>query len=967
MIKDYLFQPETVGVNRMPYRPTVRTFRTLRDALDFCIPEEENVQSLNGIWEFSYCETWEDAADFNGMQRLADTITIPSNMQAEKWRTISDKPHYYSIAEQYSFEHESDVMPPQVPRRNPTGLYARSLTLEKKEEGRYLIVLEGAESCLYLFVNGVFAGYREGAFGTTEYDVTDLLKEGENRIGAIVPKYCTGSWLECQDMWRMSGISRDVSLKLERFDAPREVTVRCELSDDLSAGRAVVEVACDDFSGKTISLYWKDRLLEKKPCGPCNEFHIGHVHLWSAETPALYTVVIEGMECYALRCGFRKIYIDGPLLTCNGKPLKFKGVNYQNWTERGRAITFPQVRDDLLTMKSLNINAVRTSHYPNYPYFYDLCDEIGLYVIDEINLETHGSWRHGQCELENTIPGDSGLWWPAVSDRMRSMFFRDRNHACIVAWSLGNESWGGKTFLRMADWLRAHDDSRFLHYEGTVYWENSKGCTDVESRMYAKPDCLLAYAEDPKKPFLLCEYAHSMGNSGGALKEYTDLFDRYDCLCGGFIWDYVDQTLRVESDDTSFLAMGGDFGEDSPCGEFCADGIVFSDRVKKPVADEVRSCYQNVSFAFSRGVLYVTSRYFHRTLQGQLSFWYVGIGAEGEKSHRSIELRPGETKQFRIPPSDFGGKVFLNVQLAEKDGFASAQFLAADRPKRQIHADGPLQVFESYGSVSVSGEGFTVRINKRSGLLNVYERGGVNLLKAPVRFDFWRAPIGNDLGWKMPVRCGCWRDAGVYTTGRVTQVTADGHCITVNAEVKIHTSPCFQIGISYVIFADGSVELKSEANIPDELPPVPKFGMILAVNEREENVRYFGAGPSENYCDRRDGATYGTYDYPVAPVPYARPQENNNRCGASYVKIDCSRPLVIRADREFEFSVSHLYPQDYHGMHWCDLPVRQETIVCVNAFQMGIGGDNSWEAMPHAQYLYKGGKYRLCWSFRFEE
>lgn len=316
------------------------------------------------------------------------------------------------------------------------------------------------------------------------------------------------------------------------------------------------------------------------------------------------------------------------------------------------------------------------------------------------------------------------------------------------------------------------------------------------------------------------------------------------------------------------------------------------------------------------------------------------------RTQQDIELRPGETKWFFIPPFDLSGKIYLNVQLAEKDGFASAQFLVTDLSLQERHAGGLLHVFEGYGSVSVSGDDFIVRINKRSGLLNVYERGGVNFLKAPVRFDFWRAPVGNDLGWKMPVQCGCWWDAGVYTTGRVTKVTRTERCVTISAEVKIHTAPCFKIRIDYVVFADGSVEFLSEADIPYDLPPVPKFGMILSINEKARDVSFFGLGPSENYCDRREGASYGTYDYPVAPIPYARPQENGNRCGVSYIKINCGRTLIIRAKQEFEFSVSHLYPQDYNGKHRYELPVRQETIVSINAFQMGVGGDNSWEAMP---------------------
>ena len=968
MIRDYLFQPQTVAVNVQPYRPTIYTFSHVDEALRFSVKESANVLSLNGIWEFGYCSSFEESKDFDGMKRLDDSILVPSNMQVEKLGKIPDKPHYFSIAEQYSFEHESDVMPPQVPKRNPTGLYARSFTLKEKREGKYLLVFEGAESCLYLFVNGKFAGYRESSFGTTEFDVTEFVTEGENRIGAIIPKYCTGSWLECQDFWRMSGISRDVSLKYERPDAPVSAVAQTALSDDMKSGELTVEIKGGDLSQKQIAVYFGQKLLERKACAERNTFRIDGVRLWSAETPALYTVVIEGTEeCYALRCGFRKIHIDGAVLFCNGKPLKFKGVNYQNWTERGRVIDFDTVRGDLIAMKRMNINAVRTSHYPNYPYFYDLCDELGLYVIDEVNLETHGSWRHGQSSLEETIPADRELWWPAVSERMQNMFLRDRNHACIVSWSLGNESWGGNTFVRMADWLRAQDGTRFIHYEGTIYWDASKSCTDVESHMYSKPKCLLEYANgSPGKPFMLCEYAHSMGNSGGALKEYTDIFEKYDCMCGGFIWDFVDQALKVRQNGTEFWAVGGDFGEDSPCGEFCSDGILFADRTPKPVSAEVRACYQNVGFSYHDGVLRVTSKYSHRTLEGELVTKFIADGQEGKEIVQKITLLPGETKTAEIGKPEHS-MTHLNVLLREEDCTAAAQFEVA---KSELSAEpsvgDPLTLFEGYGTVSVSGKNFTVRINKRSGLLNVYEYKGRNVLKNPIRPDFWRAPIGNDLGWKMPVVCGCWRDAGVFTTGRVTSVAREEDGVLVCAELKIYTAPCFAVKMEYLIHADGSVEIGCSAEIPQALPFVPKFGMIVSFCDRAERVSYFGLGPSENYCDRKEGSYLGNFDYSMQPVPYTRPQENNNRCEARRVMLSGQNICHICSDEDFEFSVSHLFPQDYNGAHWHELPKREETIVAINAFQMGLGGDNSWEALPHEQYLFKGGNYRLKFKLQFE-
>lgn len=966
MMKDYFRRPDTVGVNVLPYRPTLYTFRNRREAMGFSSENISDGRTLNGIWEFAYFDSFEEAASFDTEKKFADTIAVPSNMQVEKLGRISDKPRYYSIAEQYTFEHESDVMPPQVPSHNPTGVYARNFTLKKKREGRYLIVFEGAESCLYLSVNGSFVGYREGSFGTTEFDVTAYLREGENRICAVVPKYCTGSWLECQDMWRMSGISRDVYLRHESQTAPRSVVVRCDLSDDLKTGILSVEVDGEGLAAKKILLCERDKVIEERACAKNNVFEIRGVHLWSAEEPNLYTVVLEGEECHALRCGFRKIRIEGQVLYCNGKPLKFKGINYQNWTSRGRAIDRKTIRSDLIKMKQLHINAVRTSHYPNYPCFYDYCDELGLYVIDETNLETHGSWKHGQKQLGDTIPGDSELWWPAVSDRLKSMFMRDRNHPSIVSWSLGNESWGGNIFLKMAQWLRSRDDSRFIHYEGTVYWEASKDCTDVESRMYAKPDCLIDYAENhPKKPFLLCEYAHSMGNSVGALKEYTDLFDRYDCLCGGFIWDFIDQSLKVRRNGADHWAIGGDFGEDSPCGEFCSDGIFFADRTPKPAAAEVKRCYQPVVFSYDEGRLCVASKYIFRTLRGELRLQYVGDGWKSEAYSQAVTLLPGESKYFILPPLSAAGAYYLNACVKEEDCDSSAQFPMGEGNAVSFGegkdisacAEDGLSIFEGYGSISVSGKDFTVRVNKRSGLMNVYETGGRNLLAKPIRFDFWRAPTGNDLGWKMPVVCGCWREAGVYTSGKAVSVCRMAGAVRVHSEVKIYTVPSFSIDVDYTVFTDGTVEIGYGMEIPENLPFLPKAGLIVSLHNGEGKITYFGLGPQENYCDRKDGAIYGNFEYSAEPVRYTRPQENNNRCGTTRLEMKGDRQIRIWAEKEFEFSVSHLYPQDYNGTDWNKLPYKEESVLCINCVQMGLGGDNSWEALPHKPYLFKGGRY----------
>ncbi|GGO05964.1 hypothetical protein GCM10010969_32870 [Saccharibacillus kuerlensis] len=709
---------------------------------------------------------------------------------------------------------------------------------------------------------------------------------------------------------------------------------------------------------------------------------------WSAESPNLYTIVLtlsdeQGeVEAVKLRVGFRHFAIEDGVMKINGRRIVFKGVNRHEFSaDRGRAVTEEEMIADIKLMKAYNVNAVRTSHYPNQTRWYELCDEYGLYVIDETNLETHGSWEYGQTEeVERTVPGSKPHWRANVLDRANSMYQRDKNHPSIIIWSLGNESWGGDNFLHMANFFRAVDKTRLVHYEGTFHARKWEDATDIESHMYTTPQNVEKYAQnDPKKPFILCEYSHAMGNSCGNLFKYTDLTYKYPVLQGGFIWDWIDQAIRTKTaDGVEYLAYGGDFGESPHDGTFCGDGLIFADRKVSPKLDELKACYQNVRFEavnLEKGTVRILNDFLFTDLDRYQLNWE--IAREGEVVERGtlpLQLAAGESAEVEVPftvPTQQGehtltlsfteredrfwaakghevafGQFVLPAQKVEEASFVSASGTAAGTPLKS-EDDGM--------SLTVSGDGFAVTFNKQSGDLSSLLLNGQELLLAPVRPNFWRALTDNDRGNKLEERSGIWREAGSKRKLRSLDVSGAENGVTVEALLELPTVPVSEAVMRYEVQSSGEVGVSLTLKPGAGLPEIPEIGVLLELDGTLEQLKWYGRGPHENYWDRHTGARLGIYSGLVSQqlTPYLRPQEAGNKTGVRWAELTGENGLGLRVEGLPEIELNAL-PYTPATLEACDhsykLPKSDRTILRINHRQMGVGGDDSWQAKTHEEF-----------------
>lgn len=966
-------------------------------------------QSLNGTWKFRYFTNPDqcDAAYPDGLEQILETacwekIRVPANWQFEGY----DYAQYVNV--KYPWERTEDIMPPAVPRVfNPVGIYALDFVTEKKEDCRQYLRFEGVESCGEVYVNGQFAGYSEGSFTPAEYDVTELVKNGENQIVVKVLRWCDGSWLEDQDFFRLSGIFRDVNL----YQVPEvhiaDYRVNATLDDSFTRGLLRTEICVAGLEGPAAegksgaAVEWKlldgngaeaaGGLAEVSENGSAVlEAEIPDVLAWSAEHPHLYTLVFSlagGKQWLASRVGFRRFEIQDGIMKINGKRILFKGANRHEFGAAfGRAITEDVMLLDAKTMKQNNINAVRTSHYPNHPFWYDLCDEYGLYVIDETNLETHGSWVYGVPEEEQlyALPGSHREWRPAVMERVQDMYYRDRNHPSVLIWSLGNESFAGENFRAMADFLRKEDPGRLVHYEGCFHCKGYDDVSDLYSQMYPPAKAWEAFGKsNPEKPAILCEYAHAMGNACGSLNKYTELFEREPKLQGGFIWDYVDQAILTE-DETGkpFLGYGGDVGDAHyHDGNFSGNGLVFADRSETPKLWETKVCYQNLSFA-KAGETGVTIQ--NRSLFTDLSeYAFTWTYFAGEKKITqgsfSIACEPGSQVTVELPlPAEKGdGEFFLNLyaRIRKDELWADAGHIAAQgqlvygqRTSCNMEAvvaeaaeKGGLQVAETYGTIIISGQDFTYRFSKRSGDFYSMVKGGREYLKAPVRSNFWRASTDNDRGAKQTWRSMEWRYAGAQAS-LWTNVKEQGEkkvVMTMNFILPTHIEARLETTVT--ILADGRLFFDNQFFGAKGLPDIPEVGLLFTLPAEFAAYSWHGRGPHENYADRKISAFVGTYADTVKGrvTPYLMPQECGNMTEVRRLSLNApdGRQIRITADGAMEANVLPYTPEEMETAdHWKDLAPSHQTILRLMAKQMGVGGDDAWSgnAYTHEEFRIPG-------------
>ena len=932
-------------------------------------------QSLNGTWKFAYTEHPVDRpaefykTDFDVTN--FDEITVPGHIQLQG----DDKPQYVNT--QYPWEGQESLLPPQIPqKRNPVGSYVKFFDVDASLLGKETFIsFQGVETAIYVWLNGEFVGYAEDSFTPSEFNVTPYLKEKGNKLAVEVYRYSTASWLEDQDFWRFSGIFRDVYLYAVPEIHVRDMKVITDFDYENGSGILTTEldiIGEKDFSvNLTLTDKNGNKVYESDTANVTTS--IPNVKPWSAENPYLYTLIAEIssngeiVETTETKVGFRTFELKNGIMCLNGKRIIFKGINRHEWNANGgRVVTEEDMLWDIRFMKQNNINAVRTCHYPNNSLWYRLCDEYGIYLIDETNLESHGTWQKmGACEPSINIPASLPEWKEACLDRARSMYERDKNHASVLIWSCGNESYCGDDIAAMADYFHGVDSTRLVHYEGVVWNRKYDHITDMESRMYAKPCDVEEYLSNaPKKPYISCEYMHAMGNSLGGMKLYTDLEDKYEAYQGGFIWDYIDQALYKDG----VLVYGGDFDDRQSDYGFCTNVIVYADRSNSPKVSEAKQLYSNIRMNIENGVLTVENRNLFVGTDGYI--FKVTLEKEGEllaAEEHHINVAAGETGSVKIGLAvpEHGGEYVLTASavLAEDTLWADkghevsfAQEIVETPVIKAETTAAKAEIVYGDFSVGVHGEGFSMLFDKREGGISSLIYNGTEYITRAPKISFWRAMTDNDTGASYPFEMAQWQIAGkcAKQVGFDTKEHADRLDVTYTFAAP--TVPAFEYKVTYTAYFDGRLGVKAEYSGVKGMADMPVFAMDFKMKKQYNAFTFYGMGPVENYIDRNNGARLGVYTSTAQDnfTKYLNPQECGNRTGVRYVNVyeeNGTGLAFTSTETPFEMSVLpySAYELD-NALHREELPEPSYTWVRIAAKQMGVGGDDSWGAPVHQEF-----------------
>jgi beta-galactosidase len=1012
-VKDWE-NPRMIGQNKLAPHTTLVPYADPESALKMDVSGSPYVLSLNGNWKFHWSAVPDKRpVDFYlpGFKTSGwKEIPVPSNWEMQG----------YGVPIYTNFVYPFKVDPPRVmgepPKdytsyrsRNPVGSYKREFTVPACWQGRQVFIhFAGVQSAFYVWVNGKKVGYSQDSMTPAEFDITDCLQQGRNTLAVEVYRWSDGSYLEDQDMWRFSGIYRDVFL----FSTPkvhlRDFFVKADLDEQYNDADLNIEVQLHNYAPKASDGYiveaslidpadgrtiWQDsKNIESIPQG--DEAQVGlsakikAPKKWTAEMPNLYKVLLllrdktgKVIEAESCRFGFRKIEIREGQFLVNGVPVKLKGVNrHEHDPDCGKAVPFSRMIEDIHLIKQNNINAVRTCHYPDQPVWYDLCDEYGLYVLDEANVESHGI-----SHKKDILPGSDPNWTDAVVARAAAMVQRDKNHACVVIWSLGNEAGYGKNFEHMADYIRKHDLSRPIHYQ------YMKSVADMDSYMYITVEEVQSrIQENPNRALLMVEYAHAMGNSVGNLQEYWDVFEKYPTVVGGFIWEWVDQGLRKKAPDgRNFFAYGGDFGDMPNDGIFCIKGLVGPDRKPNPSLHEVKKVYQYVKVTpidLEKGRILVHNKYNFISIDFLNVDWEITVDGKVKQKGRlePLDIGPGQKKQITLPVNQINpqttSEYFLKVtfSLAKDTLWAKkGHVLAWDQIKV---GDGQPVIMqfnvknmpivaceENTHRVTVNGKDFSVVISKDTGAIESFEYKKNKLLSGPLLPNFWRAPVDNDIGNEMPKTCALWREAaGKRQVKSVTakQLSPQSIQVTVDVELPSISSKYKNV---YTVYGSGQVVIEAAIEPQKDLPELPRFGMQMQIPNKYNNMKWYGRGPQETYWDRKTGASVGIFSGSVEEniFNYIRPQENGNKSDVRWMcLIDKNGTgLMINGIPLVDVSAWPYTIEDLEkATHSFELPRRENITVNIDYKQRGVGGDDSWGQLPHDEYrlFSKPYNYKFC-------
>ena len=966
---------------------------------------------MNGLWKFAYAKNQSlapcgfEAADYDC--KGWDEIRVPAHIQMEGY----DVPIYTNTT--YPWEADEFIKPGEVPEIfNPVASYVKYFTIpENMKNKRVCISFQGVESGFALWLNGHYVGYSEDTFDPSDFELTDYIVEGENKLAVRVWKWTSSSWCEDQDFYRFSGIFRDVFLYAVPYAHVEDLSVVPTLNDTFDEGTlsvsikaygdGIASVKLYELGDLSVEKYDRAKLLleefdielrDKEICeGSCN---VKNPLLWSAEKPNLYEVKIivkdthgNETEFISQLAGFRRFEMVDGLMKLNGKRIVFKGVNRHEFSSiTGRVPNRDEVIKDIVTMKKNNINAIRTSHYPDDSMLYKLCDIYGIYMIAENNLESHGTWEaynKGYVDLDFVVPKDKPQWREMMLDRANSCYQRDKNHPAILIWSCGNESFGGKTIYEMSQLFRQLDKHRLVHYEGVFSDRSYNDTSDMESQMYTPAAGIEKFlAEHPEKPFICCEYTHAMGNSCGAMHKYTELSDREPRYQGGFIWDYIDQSIyKKDRYGKWFLTYGGDFGDRPTDGDFSGNGICYGgEREASPKMQEVKFNYQNISVDFDSDYIFTVT---NKNLFVNTSVFdaFAILLADGEEVYRTklqISVPPMDRASYEVPVTlknsmiDVGKEYCIVVSFVlkentiwEKAGYeiAFGQHMIK-KPVSEYSCDKSVELVVGNGNILVRGENFKALFSRMNLGMVSYVYGGVEMLPNTIPLpNFWRTPTNNDSGNMMPQRYAQWKIASMYVTTRQDQRFADtsprvdknDNNIAITYTYFMPTTPQSSCEVTYRVFGDGTIETTLSYDPVKELGDMPEFGMMFKLDADYDTVKWYGLGPQETYEDRQHGGKYGVYENKVADniAEYLVPQESGNKCRVRYAKVmdKKGRGMLFFGD-ELSFSALPYTPHELeNAAHHFELPPVHYTVVRVAKKQMGVGGDDSWGSHTHPEYL----------------
>ena len=963
--------------------------------------ESDRMQLLNGTWKFQYFNSIYDVQE-PFFEKDYDTENFDEIQVPSVWQMAGYDTHQYTNI-RYPFPFD----PPYVPQDIPCGTYAHTFVYHKDENApKAFLNFEGVDSCFYVWINGSYVGYSQVSHMTSEFDITDLLRDGENSIAVLVMKWCDGSYLEDQDKFRMSGIFRDVYILKRPKQAISDYHIKTRIEDML----AKVEIEMKFYSPLNVKISIEDRNGAVVALGSIAEegtavLEIASPELWNTENPYLYKLILETEnEVIVDHIALRKIEIKDQVIYLNGQKIKFRGVNrHDSDPVTGFTISLEQLTTDLTLMKQHNFNAIRSSHYPNAPFFYEMCDKYGFMVIDEADIEAHGPFMiyrkedtdYNRFKRWNEKIADDPVWEEAIVDRVKLMVERDKNRFCIVMWSMGNESAYGCNFEKALEWTKNFDPDRITQYESARYRNYDEtydySNLDVYSRMYPALSEIQEYLDkDGSKPFLLVEYCHSMGNGPGDFEDYFQMIQDNDKMCGGFVWEWCDHAIAhgTAENGKTIYAYGGDHGEEIHDGNFCMDGLVYPDRTVHTGLLEYKNVYRParvISYNKESGELVL-----HNYMDFDDLNDYVKISYE--LTQDGLVISKGILPEFSVAPHGEGktnlkinvpenGKCYLKLiyhlkkelPLLDEDhilGFDEIEVSKEDTkcklaekwiPKTVV--DSELQVNENDTQIHIKGREFAYTIDKRTALFTEMKFAGREYLNHPMELNIWRAPTDNDMYIKSE-----WKKAHydkAYTRAYTTEVVQGKHGvkITSHASVVAETvQKILDVMITWKIEAAGKIDADIAVTKDDEFPDLPRFGVRMFLDKKLSAARYFGMGPQESYCDKHQAASHGLYQANVDDLheDYIRPQENGSHYDCEYVELNNSRyGIVASAEKAFSFNASYYTQEELEKKtHNYELIESDSVVFCVDYALNGIGS-NSCGPVVLDQYRFDDVLFRF--------